>query len=173
MVYLDKNATYALNSYVWKLLEANLGWEKSSYKGATPIIPTAQQPELMETGNTFLVYGSAVHPAEHLYALRRESVSYVIYGPSSTEVNKVINLLVDTFERQDEAAADVNDWLDAEAEGRGYARNISFGTIREVLTERAEPADEEGGYVAGTIMLELKYTVNNQTVVTSGFTYEA
>ena len=77
---VDKNASYALRSYVWKLLEANLGWTEADYKSSVPIIPSAQQPEFMEIGRAFLVYGSAIQPASHLYAHRTESVSFNVYG---------------------------------------------------------------------------------------------
>lgn len=171
MVYEDTNAVYALNSYVWKLLEANLEWEK--YQGVPPIIPIAQQPELLQSAKAFLIYGSARHPSDHLYALVTESISYTIYAPTSTEVNTVANLLADTFARQDEAAADVNEWLGVEAIGRSKTRGISFGTVRSVMVEKATPADEEGGYVSGLVMLEAKYVEENDTIQTSGFTYTA
>ena len=163
MTYNDFNAVYALNSYVWKLLEANLGWTRDDYQGRTPIIPTAQQPELMQSGKAFLVYGSAIHQPTHLYALRNEAVSYTIYAPSSTDANKIANLLNAAFERQDEAADDVNHWLGVENKSRG----VSFGTIRAVMVEKAEPADEEGGYVAALVMLDTKYTSDESNIITT------
>jgi hypothetical protein len=173
-MYEDRNynAVYALNSYLWKLIEANLGWKKSDYGTAQPIIPSAQQPELVATGNPFIVYGSAIQPVSHLYALRTESVSYNVYSESSTEANAVINLFMETFERQDEAARDVNEWLAVEGMQRpGGKRNVSFTSIKPTLSERAEAADTEGGYVAGFIMMEINYILEARTVQTTGFTY--
>lgn len=167
----DRNAAYALNSYTWKLLEANLGWAKTDYQGAEPIIPIAQQPEFMELGLPFLVYGSSIQPATHLYALRTESLSYTIYAPTTTEVNRIINLLAEVYDRQDEAADDVNSWLAVEAPTRaGDRRQVTFGSVRTVMSERATPADEEGGFVSGFILLEMKYVPEATTVQTSGFT---
>lgn len=171
MVYSDKNAVYALNSYVRKLLSINLGIDPDDYGDRDPIVPAAQQPELMATGKPFLIYGSANYNVTHLYALRREAITYTIFATSSTEANKIVNLLVDAFERQDEAAADVNEWLDTEAVGRGTSRNASFATIRVNLAEHAQPADEEGGFVAGMVMLECRFTVDNPTIQTNGFSY--
>lgn len=173
MEYKEKNATYALNSYVWKLVEANLGWKK--YQGLVPIIPVAQQPELMQSAKAFMVYGSALHPSSHLYQHKKEAVSYMIYAPTSTEVNKIIELLFDTFERQDEAALDVNDWLVTEAEGRGSHRGVYFTTVKATMAEKAEDApDEEGGYAAGMVLVEMNYTEDpNGTIQTKGFTYTA
>lgn len=169
--YKMKNAPYALNSYIWKLLEANLEWNKENYNGLVPIVPLAQQPELMETGRPFLVYGSNTHPPEHLYALKSESIAYTIYAPTANEANVVVSLLVDTFERQDEAAADVNQWLNTEGIATGIPRGISFGTIKTSMSQKAEPADEEGGYVASFVLLEARYTAPNNTITTTDFVY--
>lgn len=170
--YKEKNAVYALNSYVWKLVEANLGWKR--YQGLIPIVPVAQQPELMQSGRAFIVYGSAFHPPGHLYQMKKEAVSYMIYAPNSTEVNRIVNLLFDTFQRQDEAAADVNDWLVEEGKHKqGGHRGVHFAIVKSTMAEKAEDApDEEGGYAAGMVLVEMHYTEDtNDTIQTSGFTY--
>jgi hypothetical protein len=168
MSYTESNASYALRSYVWKLLRQNLGWTEFD-NGLIPIITTQQQPEAMEAGRPFLVYGSAIHQPGHLYALRTEAISYTIYATDIDEANTVANLLADTFERQDEAAADVNEWIDLERQ-HGKFRNVSFGTITAVLVEKAVPTDQEGGFYAATVMLQAKYT-SNRTPVTQFTTY--
>lgn len=168
--YKEKNAVYALNSYTWKLLQVNLGWKE--WKGVPPIIPVQQQPELMQSGRAFMVYGSALHPPGHLYQLNTEAVSYVIYAPTATETNRVVNLLFDTFKRQDDAAADVNDWLAAEATSRGSHRGVYFTSIRATVAEKAErPADEEGGYLAGMVMVTAQFITDESDAITSGFTH--
>jgi hypothetical protein len=170
----NQNAVYALNSYIWKLLEANLGWDKADYTNRTPIIPVSQQPEFLQTARPFLVYGSALHPAEHLYSLKKEAVSYMIYSKSATEVNRIVDLLNETFARQDDAAEDVNNWLAVEGTpgNRATARRVHFGTIRAIMAEKAEDAPEsEGGYAAGLVLVEAKYTVDDSNIITSGFTY--
>lgn len=171
MTYKNNNATSALNSYVWKLLESNLGWTKSNYKGIVPIVPLAQQPELLQIGRAFLVYGSNSQQATHLYALKGESVAYTIYATTVVEANKIAQLLTDAFERQDVAAADVNDWLYTEQQATGNNRGVSFGSIRTTLAQKAEPADEEGGFVASFVLLDVRYTAPNPTIVTTDFTY--
>lgn len=174
--YKEKNAVYAFNSYVWKLLEANLGWTR--YNGLIPIVPIKQQPEIMQSGKAFIVYGSAFHPPAHLYQHQKEAISYMIYATSSTEVNRIVELLFDTFQRQDEAAADINDWLVEEAKPgnrTGGHRGVYFTTVKSTMAEKAEDApDEEGGYAAGMVLVELNYTEDpNVTIQTKGFTYTA
>lgn len=171
--YEDRNAVYALNRYVMKLLEANLGWDTITYTNSTGqtisstrIIPSAQQPELLATGKTFMVYGSAIDESKHLYALTKETVAYTIYSPSSTEVNKVSNFLYDVFKRQDDAVADLNAWLDFERLNRGVSRNLSFAGLLPTMTEKAEPADEEGGYVSAMFMLDTQYVVQEGPLIT-------
>lgn len=171
MVYKNKNAVMALNSYVWKLLEANLGWKKSDHNGIVPIVPLSQQPELMVSGKPFLIYGNTMHPATHLYQLKSEAVAYTIYATTVTEANKIAQLLIDAFERQDEAAADVNEWLDTERTVGNIDRGVSFGTIRTAMSQKAEPADEEGGRVASFVLLEMRYTAPNDSIQTTDFTY--
>lgn len=185
MTYRDNAAAYALNSYTWKLLEANLGWTKVPVEGKgdiVPIVPIAQQPELLATGKPFIVYGNARHPADHLYQLVNESISYTIYAAgkiAATDVSKICNLLAETFARQDEAARDVNEWLVEEERGRIEAgispasRDVGFSSIKTIVSKGADPADEEGGYVAGLVMVEAKYVELSTApeVQTNGFTY--
>lgn len=177
-MYEDRNAIYALNRYVSKLLKENLGWDSVTYTGpqgtvtSSRIVPASQQPEFMATGKPFIVYGSSVGVARHLYANRRESLAYTIYSPSVTEVNKVVNLLVETFERQDEAVEDVNLWLDFEAKQTGRtSRNLAFTSLQPQMGEKAEPADEEGGYASALFLMDTTYVVNNPTIVTRFNTY--
>lgn len=159
----NSNAVYALNRYLWRVLEANLDWDESQYDGGKAIVPTAQVPELMMTNKPFIVYGSSFGPVGHLYALRNESIAYNIYSTSSTEANRVASLFTDAFEGQDESAERVNNYLELEAPTREEPRGITFGSIRYTLVEKAEPADEEGGYVASLVLVEATYTVDHNT----------
>lgn len=171
MTYKEKDAVYALNSYLWKLLKENLGWTR--WNDVPPIVPDQQTPEVMQSGKAFLVYGSAKHPPTHLYQHKSEAASYMVYALSATEVNRIVDLLTDVFERQDEAAADVNDWLALEAQNRaGGHRGVYFTTIRATMAEKAErPADEEGGYYGGLVMLEMRFTTDASSAVTNFDTY--
>lgn len=173
MTYADRNAVYAINRYVNRLLEVNMDWTNVTYTNAlgqtvssNRIIPSAQQPELLATGKSFVVYGSSIQQPGHLYVEHKETVAYTIYSPSSTEVNKITNFLFDVFKRQDEAVSDVNYWLDREREVRGIDRYLSFTSINPTMIEKAEPADEEGAYVSALFLMDISYVVFNDTFVT-------
>lgn len=167
MPYTPTNAVYRLNSYVFKVLEANLGWDKADYDGATPIIPSAQQPEFLALGKPFIVYSSATDPVGHLYALKSESVAYTIYGQFPDDVDKIANLLGKAFEGQDDSAYHINQHLDDEGANKG----VSFASAVATMVEKADSADEEGGLVAATVMLKIMYVEHNDDVQLSGFTY--
>lgn len=169
-MYDDINAVNALNEYVRKLLNVNLGWEPVN--GVFPLVPLAQQPELLATGKPFIVYGWARHPVGHLYQHRRDSISYTVFAPDggneagSDIVERVINLLSDTFDRQDEAADDVNDYLEQVKTEAGRDRKIGFTSIRTTVVENAQAAEEEGGIVAGLIMVDAQYVKLGETAIT-------
>lgn len=167
---MNSNGVYTLNSFTWKVLEMNLGWTTADYDGARPIIPTSQQPEFLSLTKPFLVYGSSAPRSAHLYALKNESVAYTVWGTSISEVNKVVDILASVFEQQDEAAAAANEWIDVERAGRSIDRGISFATIHLSMVQRAEPAEQEGGFYKGFLIVDIKYTNSFQPELT-GFTY--
>lgn len=173
MTYVDwqSNVTYALNTYVWALLQANLGITTDDYEGAIPIIPRQQQPEFMQLGKPFLVYGSSIHPTTTFFGTRKETVAYNIYAPDEDGANTIAGLIVAALERQDDAARDVNDHLDKMRVALNWAvMPLTFGSIKLALASKAEPADDEGGFVSSLVMLECLYTCD-PVIQTTGFTY--
>jgi len=167
--YKEYNATYALNSYVWKVLEANLGWVK--VKNRVPIVPLNQEPEMMETGKDFIVYGSSKPSAGHLYDHKRVVTSYNIVAGTATALNKIAELLFDVLKRQDDSAADINDWLKTEAGSRaGGHRGVYFTSVRAYAVETVDNDEKEGGWVTTTLIVEMTYTTEPQEIKTTGFT---
>lgn len=182
MAYADVNAVYALNSYLRKALRVNLDWTPPTYTHPVTeetvtsqmVVPSAMIDELMSLNKTFLVYGSAVRPNRGTPQLNSELVVYTVWSLSSTEANKVANFIVDLFQDHTESANHVNAWLDAEQTAREKDRSISFGAIKATVAEKAEPAEQEGGWVAATVSVDLLYTKKNAKVIHYGdpaFTY--
>jgi hypothetical protein len=175
MTYTVTNAVYALNSYLAKVLEANLGWSLTAYNGGNAFIPAAQQPEFMQLGKPFIVYGSARLPDQYLYALKGESVAYTIYASNITESDKVADLLCKAMEGWDETAARVNEHINAEAGGRATAgqnpRGVSFTSVRVTMAEKSTPSDEEGGLASSLVMAEIQYVKHDDDVKLTDFTY--
>jgi hypothetical protein len=167
MTYDDNAAPLALNAYVRQLLKTNLGWERLP-NGLFPLVPISQQPELMSSGKPFVIYGWSRHPSDHLYQYVKESVSYTVFaadqdGQAGVDiVRKVVNLLAETFARQDEAADDVNDFLEQEDNDR----QIGFSSVKTTVVQSPDAATEEGGHVAGLVMVEVRYVKLGSNIVT-------
>lgn len=171
-MYIDKdnNVVNALNSYVWKLLQVNLGWTKTDFQGSNPIIPAAQMPEFNDNGHDYIVYSSTANPSGPLWAIKSETVAYTIYSNSTTSADAVVNMLHSALERMDESAADINNWIDQERAHNGetsqnLTRAVSFMSVWATVAEKAgNPSDEQGGQVASTILLNVLYTEHNNVV---------
>lgn len=177
MVYEDVNAVYAVNKYLNRALAVNLGWTPITYTNnlgesvkALPIIPSQQQPEFLDAGRTFLVYGSVVQPQSRMWAMTAETVVYTIWSPSTTEANKVCNFIHDLFMNVDESADAVNSYLDTEMDATQRNRYVAFTMIAPGLVEKAEPVESETGWAAGSVTVETLYTNKNQRPQTR-FTY--
>ena len=169
MTYQQSNAVYALNSYLWKALKVNLGWDEIAGTGR-PLIPASQQPELMELNRPFIVYSSVQEPSRDLYVLKNEQVVYVIYSTEIPELQETANLLVDLFDRWDDSADDVNEWLAKEKVGGGPDRRIHFKFTRVLSADKDEPSESEGGFYSAVVSVSTQYT-SESNFVSNGFTY--
>jgi hypothetical protein len=163
------NAVYALNAYLWKLLESNLGWDKEDYDGATPIIPTADQPEFQKTGRPYIVYGYSQDKSGHLYALEYGTVAYYVFSETYTEANRVTDVIFKVLQRGDDAATDVNDWIDIERDN-DKIRGVSFGTVCAVSSVEADPSRSEDGYTYAGVIVKVSF-VDHEEFQTSGFEF--
>lgn len=171
MTYKGTDAAWALNSYTWKLLRENLDFDFIKGTQGSIIVPVAQQPELMNLNRTFIVYASTIEPATHLYAHRSEHMVYIVYSPTVKEMQQTVNVIAEAFERQDEAAEDVNSWLAVERQATGRDRQIFFTSIRTLSAEKSEAPEDEGGYASGMVTMDMKYVLGPTGIKTGGFTY--
>lgn len=181
VTYLNKSIVYGINSYLKKLLEVNLDWEDETFTNSlgetfksSRIIPASQQPELINSGKPFIVYGSTIRSSGHLYALKIETIAYTVYSTSVTEVDKIIGLIDEALTRQDDSAVDLNNWFDLEGETNnrpGGSRDLSVLSTKVVMAQKAEASESEGGYSSGTVMLECRYVVGDSGIETSFVTY--
>lgn len=155
---VHSNAVYALNSYVWQVLRANLGWAAADYGNRTPIITANQQPEFLQYNKPFVVYGSAINKIDSTPYTTSETIAYTVYATTATEVDKVMRVLVEALRWMDVTARNVNDWLVVEGQARtGGKRPVSFHTIYVVQATSAGPQAAEGGWVDSQAMVSTQY----------------
>lgn len=161
----DYDMVYALNSYLWKVLEANLGWDKADYGNRPPIIPANQVTELTQFNKPFIVYGSVIQPEVVPY-METEVVAYTIYGSTATEVNDVMRVMVDAFYGVDESARQVNRWLTVEGTTRTNGpRKVLFKSIRLNNATSSGPEKQEGGRSDAQVMVTVQYHTHTETIV--------
>src|SRR5688500_7704169 len=100
---------YAVNKYVWALLQKNLDW--SEIDGKVPMIPAQQQPEFMNFKKPFIVYGftNEFNDAE-LEPLDSTVIHYLVYAQSEETVDRSIKLIKDAFKATN-SQENINGWI--------------------------------------------------------------
>lgn len=160
-------ATLALNKYLWFMLKQELGWAASNYNGLTPITIPQQQPEFQQFNKPYIVYNFSSNPTgRDFYLMRGEQTAYAIYSANEADIRACVDLMNYLFDRRDDSAADLNQWLRVQAATtspvapsiialRDY---IDFKTIMVLESQNAQPATSEGGRMDGSIILQSTYT---------------
>lgn len=160
---------YLIRSYAWELLKTNMGdvWDEDKYDGMVPIVPVAEEPELAEFSGPHIVWGYALDATGTLYARNSGSLTFAIYDQDFRRLTKTLIILQTAFERQDEAARDVNAFT-----SRYNPTNrttppylgIRFGTIGLGFVEGGTPEDTEGGRQSALININFEYYVDYNVV---------
>lgn len=162
---------YLLRSYTWALLKANdpVTWDSSKYGGLIPIVPVAEEPELEEFSGPHIVYGYALDTTGSLHARKSGSVTFAVYDQNFRRLTNTLNVLQAAFERQDEAARDVNEytsWVTREdnfdIDGNPVKPfvGLRFGYISIGFIEGGTPEDSEGGRQSALVNIRFEYYVD-------------
>lgn len=160
---------YLLRSYTWALLQANDHdtWDTTKYGGMIPIVPLSEEPDLAEYEGPHIVYGYAMHATGSLYIHNEGSLTYAIYDQNFRRLTKTLITLQTAFERQDEAARDVNNYAagvtGSTAESFPF-RGIRFGSIDIGFVEGGSPEDTEGGRQSALINIRFLYYADYDVV---------
>lgn len=149
---------YLLRAYTWALLKRNdsTTWDESKYGGLEPIVPLNEEPELSEYDGPYIVYGYTTDFAGSNPAAARGSLAYAIYDQNFRRLTKTMNILTTAFEREDEAARDVNAFTSSIPQFRG----LRFSFIRLGFVEGGTPEETEGGRQSAIITIQYEYYVN-------------
>jgi len=148
---------YLLRAYAWQVLKANLSWDEANYGGVIPIVPVSEEPELTQYDKPFIVYGYVDDPTvTDAYFRRRGSMTFVIYSTNFGEIATAMNVLNETFGREDDSARDVNAFTSTIPQFRG----IRFGNINVGFAEGAAPEETEGGRQSALLNIRYDYFVD-------------
>lgn len=156
-------APYLLRFYAWQLLKANTDMDESDYAGKNPIIPANEEPDFQQFNHPYIVYGYAESPTTQLYARQTGNMAFMVYSTDDREINTIIQVIAQAFQRGDESATDVNEFTSTIPEFLG----IRFGTISVAFVSSIEPPTEEGGRLGGMVNIRYEYYIENPAVTTS------
>lgn len=152
---LDIHPAYGLRLYAWGLIKANCGLSETDYNGIIPITPLSEAPDLTDQANPIFVYGYDDSFSNDVVARKDGSMTFVVYDQNFRRLTKIMNTLLSGFGRWDDAATDVNKYLDSLA----YFKGITFQEIHCALLEGGIPEESEGGRQSAVITISFCYTV--------------
>ncbi len=170
----DLTGVHGLNRFIWSKLQSELGWSASNYGGLTPITVPQQQPEFNNYNAPYVVYNYSHQSTGEDFWMSEEQISYAVYSADEKDIRRFINLMKTYFERRDESAQMVNEYLRGRGEVRdttnvvvvpaiaaaGSAENKRFDYkyTHVISTSGAQPAVTEGGRMDGLVILRIAYT---------------
>jgi hypothetical protein len=159
MADYTKSAVYQVRDLIWnELLDKELFNDQDYYAdGFTdpliPIIPAQQVPEFnnLLPGKPYITYDLAVRPYGQAWWICEEVISLSIVSTNASQIQSIINLLVDLFRRYDKSAKDAD----------AYVGEDSLFNYHYFYVESADPIqsfDNEGGFMVGDISILYAYT---------------
>lgn len=156
-------AIYVVNSYLWKLLQDQLDWTTDDYNGKIPIMPAAEAVEFDEFDKPFIIYGWSLEGApSDLYVMNAENAGYSVYSDSTTIIDTVLNLLNNVFRSKDDAARNINRWMNSTnnpAQSAFAGSGINFTSLEMVSLSGPTPPGSEGGKSTGFVVVRYEYTL--------------
>lgn len=164
---------FVLIDYAYAVLNANDSevWDKTKYDGLIPIVPLNEEPELSEFPGPRIVYEYSMQNRLTSPYRGRGAVTFAVRDHNYRRMTKALNILDESFNREDESARDVN-WFTDQLRNRPVNPipfNISFSSMRVSFVESGTPETEEGGMMVGVINVSFEYfteyVINTRPVV--------
>jgi hypothetical protein len=146
----------ALYGYTWWLLKTNLGWETSNYGGRIPIVPFSDEPAFTGGDFPYLIYGFTEGADPQINLINNGMITFMIRSKHLDDINAVVKVLSDAFRREDDAARDINKFID-DAMPESF-RKMTFQTTRITYIEPGSPEESQEGRVTGIVSISYNYT---------------
>lgn len=171
---LTMAASHIVRIYLWDKLTEHMPdtWSLSAGQNFSdmPIIPAQEQPEEQTSEKPYIVYIYDYMATSDLWQYQRESMSLRIFSQSPATIAATTKLCVRLFNKHDETAMDINEWLHSDdglakfafGDSRydqwiDEAKNFSFRTVTLSGTQGVQPAVGEGGRLDAIITIEIRY----------------
>lgn len=145
---------YAVNDYVWELLQQRHGWKE--IKGNRPLLPAQQQPEFMNTSDPFLLYASsAEYNNGAVESMDSDIISYAIFDDSVDDANLAAETIKNAF-LDFNSAHNITKWVKQSSGVVNDDRHII--TYTEVMDrETSGIIASEGGKAMSTVTVRVGY----------------
>lgn len=154
------SAVYALNNYVFKVLEANSVMAKIN--GMTPIIPSSMESDFASQPEPFIIYGHSKGATRDMYFWEHENIAYTIWAGTPGKVTDIVTVLDYALGRHDDAAGDVNAWIN----GTAAFEPITFTNISTLSAQGPSPEKSENGKVSGLVVVSYSYIAKRDSILT-------
>ena len=155
------SAVHGLRSYMWRLLQDELGWKLDDYadENGTKYVPiiTPQQEKIFNAmDKPYIVYSFSRGDTGNAWFIENESGAFSVFSSDPDDIQKVINLFQTKFNRRDDSAYDLNTYVQTRL-GENY-RVFDYKSIKVTTVQGPQPATEEGGRRDGLITIYMTYT---------------
>lgn len=143
-----------LRGYAWWLLRENLEWSVDDYGGRVPIVPFSDEPVLQTYEKPYVVYGYAegVDKTDHRQTTGMMTFSFRTKNLS--DINLAMRCLIEGFKREDESAADVNQYS---SDVDDYFSGLNFTCIEVPYIEPGSPEESDESRIEGNITISYTY----------------
>lgn len=160
---------HMLAGYVWDLWQHNTTPAVSTVLGKNGlrlarIAPIGDEPDLADSGQTYILYGFAEQEQGGLPQLRTGSFAMRLISKNFAELSQLVRIISGAFETEDWAAESVNAWTD----GKTGFDGIRFTSVCTTYMEAADAETHEGSTMEGVINLKYKYVIESGTKVYKG-----
>jgi hypothetical protein len=155
------SAVHGLRSYMWRLLQDNLGWTVDDYADENgtkyvPIITPQQEKMFNEMGKPYIVYSFSRGDTGNSWFIENEAGAFSVFSSNEEDIRRVINLFQTKFNRRDDSANELNDYIQKNASAA--LKTFDYKTLWVSTVQGPQPSTEEGGRRDGLITINMKYT---------------
>jgi hypothetical protein len=164
MTYLEIPA-HDINKYIWALLKSEGILNASHYHAPDldldiiPIVPVQEVPELANHlgDKAYLIYDVVDTNSTmtgDAWWVRKQEITYAIYGPDISKINEIINCLTKFLKKKDESAGYV--------QAAVPSSKFWFYEVCVEWSELSQATRDEGGRVPGEINISVHYSLKDE-----------
>lgn len=155
------SAVHGLRSYMWRLLQDELGWKLDDYADVNgtkyvPIITPEQDKIFNAIDKPYIVYSFSRGATSTEWYLENEIGAFTVFSSNADDIRAVLNMFQTKFNRFDDSAYDLNEYVQKNLADKYKAFDYKY--VRVSTVQGPQPATEEGGRRDGYMTISMTYT---------------